>query len=105
MMNSREIYVSISLDGENYFVGTLWGHFRKGRERASFEYSRSWLQHPECFSIETAFSIIKECKISKKRAKEIVEEVKDSVCCWQKVAKDFGLDKKEIDCMSSAFEI
>jgi serine/threonine-protein kinase HipA len=56
-------------------------------------------------SLETAFSIISECKIPKKRAEEIVKEVKASVCCWKKIAKSFGLEKKEIDFMSSAFEV
>ena len=45
-MNSKEVIVSISLDGENVRVGTLWFHVRSGRESASFEYDKKWLGHP-----------------------------------------------------------
>ncbi len=38
---NREVIVSISLDGEDIRVGTLWFNLRSGRERASFEYDKS----------------------------------------------------------------
>lgn len=53
-MSSKEICVSIALGDENLLVGKLWCHFRKGRERASFEYAPEWLQQPERFELEPA---------------------------------------------------
>lgn len=54
MINSKEVIVSISLDGEDVRVGTLWFHVRSGRESASFEYDKKWLSHPEKFALEPA---------------------------------------------------
>lgn len=56
-MSSREVIVSISLGCENIRVGKLWFHTRKGRESASFEYEKKWLQHPERFSLEPALKL------------------------------------------------
>jgi serine/threonine-protein kinase HipA len=56
-MSSREIFVYISLSGEDHLVGRLWCHYRKGRESATFEYEPSWLQHPEKFALEPALSL------------------------------------------------
>lgn len=56
-MSSKEIYVSIALGSENYLVGKLWCHIRKGRESASFEYDKNWLMHPESFALEPALSL------------------------------------------------
>lgn len=56
-MSSREIYVSIALGEENYPVGRLWCHSRKGRESASFEYHDDWLKHPEHFALEPALAL------------------------------------------------
>lgn len=53
-MSSREIYVSIALGDENYLVGRLWCHYRKGRESASFEYDENWLENKERFALEPA---------------------------------------------------
>jgi len=56
-MNSKEVIVSISLDGEDIPVGRLWFHVRKGRESASFEYDKNWLGHPERFALEPALKL------------------------------------------------
>lgn len=56
-MSSKEVIVSISLGGEDICVGKLWFHIRKGRESASFEYDKKWLQHPEKFALEPALRL------------------------------------------------
>ena len=56
-MNHNEIIVSISLGDETASVGRLWVHVRNGRESASFEYSKSWLAHPEKFALEPALQL------------------------------------------------
>lgn len=56
-MSSKEVIVSISLGSETMRVGTLWFHVRKGRESASFEYDKSWLNHPEKFALEPALQL------------------------------------------------
>ena len=54
---SREIFVHIDLKGKTYFVGRLWRHVNKGRERASFEYSSEWRSSSVHFSLEPALEI------------------------------------------------
>lgn len=56
-MSNKEVIVSISLGGENIRVGKLWFHVRKGRESASFEYDKKWLEHPEKFALEPALKL------------------------------------------------
>ncbi|MDA8576125.1 type II toxin-antitoxin system HipA family toxin [Candidatus Marinamargulisbacteria bacterium] len=56
-MSSKEAIVSLSLGNETVRVGTLWFHVRKGRESASFEYEKSWLNHPEKFALEPALQL------------------------------------------------
>ena len=56
-MNNKEVVVSISLGGEDIPVGTLWFHVRKGRDRASFEYDKNWLKHPERFALEPSLQL------------------------------------------------
>jgi len=56
-MSSKEVIVSISLGNETVRVGTLWFHVRKGRESASFEYDKAWLNHPEKFALEPALQL------------------------------------------------
>lgn len=53
-MSDKKILVYISLSNENYFVGTLWSHFNRGRETSDFEYSKDWLKNPKAFSLEPA---------------------------------------------------
>jgi serine/threonine-protein kinase HipA len=56
-MSSKEAIVSLSLGNETVRVGTLWFHVRKGRESASFEHDKSWLNHPEKFALEPALQL------------------------------------------------
>ncbi len=55
-------------------------------------------------SIDTALSVIDEFRIKKKRAHEIIHEVSAAVSQWQKIAAQYGLSKREIERMASAFE-
>lgn len=56
-MSSKEVCVSISIGKETYKVGRLWFNHSKGRESASFEYTRAWLRHPERFALEPALKL------------------------------------------------
>ncbi len=53
----KEVLVYVDLGGTPHLVGRLWTHFRKDRESASFEYDKSWLAHPERFSLEPALKL------------------------------------------------
>jgi serine/threonine-protein kinase HipA len=53
----REILVYLDLDGVSHFVGRLWAHIRKGREGATFEYDREWLENPRHFTLEPALHL------------------------------------------------
>lgn len=53
----KELLVYVDLDGAPRLVGRLWARMRKDRESASFEYDRSWLAHPERFSLEPAMEL------------------------------------------------
>ncbi|KTD19860.1 hypothetical protein [Legionella londiniensis] len=55
-------------------------------------------------SIDLALSVIDEFRIKKARALEIIKEVALAVGEWRSVATQFGLTKREIDRMASAFE-
>ncbi len=55
-------------------------------------------------SLDLALSVIDEFRISKLRALEIINEVTLAVNKWRGIAAQFGLSKKEIDRMASAFE-
>lgn len=44
----------IDLDGEPQIVGTLWTRNNKGRESATFEYAKAWLENPARFELEPA---------------------------------------------------
>lgn len=54
----QEIFVYVELNEVLCFVGRLWARVRKGRESATFEYARSWLQHPNRFALEPALMLI-----------------------------------------------
>jgi len=56
-MTSKEIFVSIDLGAETVLVGKLWGHFRKGRQGASFEYEKDWFYYSEKFALEPALKL------------------------------------------------
>ncbi|MFV0339701.1 MAG: type II toxin-antitoxin system HipA family toxin [Parachlamydiaceae bacterium] len=51
------ILVYIDLMGETIQVGQLWSRFRNGKESMSFEYDRSWLNHPKRFSLDPSLHL------------------------------------------------
>jgi len=53
----KEVLVYADLEGMPHLVGRLWARMRKDRESASFEYDKSWLAHPERFSLEPALKL------------------------------------------------
>ena len=53
----REVLVYVDLQGTPHLVGRLWARMRKERESATFEYDKSWLTHPERFSLEPALKL------------------------------------------------
>jgi|TARA_B100000989_G_C19528980_1_gene468554 serine/threonine-protein kinase HipA len=55
-------------------------------------------------SIDLALSVIDDFRLKKPRAFEIIKEVALAVREWRTVATQFGLSKKELDRMASAFE-
>ena len=56
-MENKEILVYISLNGKDAYVGKLWFYNRRGRESASFEYDKSWLNNSERFALEPAIQL------------------------------------------------
>jgi serine/threonine-protein kinase HipA len=53
----REVLVYADLRSVLRLVGRLWSRARKDRENATFEYDKSWLSHPERFSLEPALKL------------------------------------------------
>jgi serine/threonine-protein kinase HipA len=53
----REAFVYVDLDGAPHLMGRLWARVRKDKESATFEYARSWLEHPARFSLEPALAV------------------------------------------------
>ena len=53
----KETLVYVDLQGTPHLVGRLWARMRKERESATFEYDKSWLAHPERFSLEPALKL------------------------------------------------
>jgi serine/threonine-protein kinase HipA len=53
----REVLVYADLSGTPHPVGRLWSRTRKDRESATFEYDKSWLAHPQRFSLEPALKL------------------------------------------------
>ena len=53
----KEVLVYVDLQGTPHLVGRLWARMRKDRESATFEYDKSWLAHPERFSLEPALKL------------------------------------------------
>lgn len=51
-MADKKVLVYINLDCKDYFVGTLWSHFTRGKETSDFEYSKEWLENKISFSLE-----------------------------------------------------
>ena len=55
-------------------------------------------------SIDTAFSVIDEFRLSKEIANSIYKDVRNSVSEWKATASFLGISKQEINMMESAFE-
>lgn len=54
----NKVFVYIDLQGTPHFVGLLWARTnRNGKESASFEYDKSWLESPYRFSLEPALEL------------------------------------------------
>jgi serine/threonine-protein kinase HipA len=53
----KEVLVYVDLEGAPHRVGRLWARMRKDRETATFEYDKTWLSHPERFSLEPALRL------------------------------------------------
>ena len=51
-MADKKVLVYINLDCIDYFVGTLWSHFSRGKEASDFEYSNEWINNNKSFSLE-----------------------------------------------------
>jgi serine/threonine-protein kinase HipA len=56
-MSDTEALVYVDLAGAPALVGRLWSRARKGRESATFEYDKAWLEHPERFALEPALTL------------------------------------------------
>jgi serine/threonine-protein kinase HipA len=57
MDSQNEIQVSIMIGKDTLPVGKLWFHNRKGKQSASFEYRKEWLNNPDRFALEPALSL------------------------------------------------
>jgi serine/threonine-protein kinase HipA len=56
-MTDKRLLVYIDLEGAPQLVGQLWARYNRGRETASFEYDKAWLEHPACFPLEPALAL------------------------------------------------
>lgn len=54
----QSVLVYLDLEGKAIKVGKLWSHYRNGRESMSFEYERSWLNHPKRFSLDPSLKLV-----------------------------------------------
>ena len=54
-------------------------------------------------TIELALKTAADFRLSDKRAGEILEQIKDAVSTWQKLAKSFGIPEHSIKTMKPAF--
>jgi serine/threonine-protein kinase HipA len=53
----KEILIYVDLLGTPHLVGRLWTRQRKDRQSATFEYDKTWLAHPDRFSLEPALKL------------------------------------------------
>lgn len=56
-MKDRKVEVFVELGGELHHVGLLWSRTSRGREGASFQYQKSWLNFNERFALEPALQL------------------------------------------------
>ncbi len=54
---NRSVFVYVELAGIPNKVGTLWTRERGGRQSATFEYAREWLDNPSRFALEPALAM------------------------------------------------
>ncbi|GHT74280.1 phosphatidylinositol kinase [Spirochaetia bacterium] len=55
-------------------------------------------------SLDTALSVIADFRLRKSEAEGIIQTVVDAIKPWKELARNLGLDRTEIERMSSAFE-
>jgi serine/threonine-protein kinase HipA len=53
----KRVLVFVDLNGVPHLAGRLWGRVRAGKESASFEYDKSWLENRVQFSLEPALQL------------------------------------------------
>ena len=53
----KDVLVYVDLQGTPRLAGRLWTRLRKNKESATFEYDKSWLAHPDRFSLEPALKL------------------------------------------------
>lgn len=53
----KEVLVYLEFLGTPHLVGRLWARTRKDRDSATFEYDKTWLAHPDRFSVEPALRL------------------------------------------------
>lgn len=53
----RRLFVHVDLGGMTHFVGVLWAHQTKARERATFEYDADWVANANSFALEPALRL------------------------------------------------
>ena len=51
-MTDKQLLVYVDLEGVPRFIGRLWTRSRKGKESATFEYDRSWINSAARFAVE-----------------------------------------------------
>ena len=56
-MSDTQALVYVDLAGVPALVGRLWSPPPKGRASATFEYDKTWLEHPERFALEPALTL------------------------------------------------
>lgn len=56
-MTDRKVHVFVELDGTMHHVGLLWARSSRGKEGASFQYEKSWLNNNERFALEPALEL------------------------------------------------
>src|SRR5712691_8612634 len=56
-MTDKRLLVTIDLEGAPQRVGQLWARYNRGRESASFEYDKAWLEYPARFPLEPALAL------------------------------------------------
>lgn len=54
----QPILVYVDLMGILLKAGLLWSRYRSGRESMTFEYDRTWLNHPSRFSLDPALKLV-----------------------------------------------